>query len=166
VAHSYLLSFLVRRHALLKAGFVKKHSHPWLVWKPLGGTPEVVSVNVAETASPGHDGAVPTVAPGDALCFELTGASRLHVGRASAGELVVTHEEPQQIFCTVAHAGGTWLVSAAQGMSEMLVSGDPLAPGIEVPLLEGAKLDLDGLSLVFWDAKSFAKWVGEQARRL
>jgi hypothetical protein len=135
------------------------------VWKPHDGLPEPVTASVAETWAPGREGP-PTVPAGDALCFELvraqSGSTRYRVGRTENDELVLSTEALPREFCAVAHAGGGWLVSASPGMSAMSISGDPLAPGIEVPLIEGAVLDLDGLSLSFMGAKSFTTWVAAQ----
>jgi hypothetical protein len=162
-ANEYLLSFLIRRYLLVGDKFVVRHPHAWLVWEPIEGTTEVVGSNAAETWIPGRD-VKRTVSVGDALCFELVASSpeaRFHVGR-SRGQLIISPNEVEQTYCVLA-LKDSWSVAAAAGMTAMEVSGNPLAPGIEVPLQDGARLELDELRLVFYEAAMFAQRIASFA---
>lgn len=166
---AYLLSYLARQYAILKASFDARHRQAWLVWEPGTWNAPPANAAVSETRLPSQR-ARPSPIGDDALCFELLtkpdAAKAYRIGRADDSELVLSDATVSREHCTLRCEGGRWYVKASPTVKSMTVDGKNLGAGNEVQLRSGHSLQLGEVRLTFMDPNPFIERVASAAGRL
>lgn len=158
-APAFFFSLLQRQLAFGEEIFARRYPDCWLVWEA-GGTPghlSDVSLSVVETGvAPTRKG---TPRPGnhDSLCFALKGfdGEPLRIGRALDNELVVAEPTVSRLHAQLVPSGADWHLVTLSQKRETLVAGKVLDPGVSVKLAPGVSVELGGVKLTFYDARTF-----------
>lgn len=155
---AFLMSLLMRQHALANDKFLTRYPHSWLVWEPgpdaLPGSG--VDVSVAETRA-GSTGGPQRPIGVDVLCFalKLPEGSAIKVGRAADNELVVSDPMVSRLHARLDLAGAEWSLVPLSETKKTTVDGLEIARGTPVKLKSGQVLELGGVKVSFYDAATF-----------
>ncbi|MFZ5470915.1 MAG: FHA domain-containing protein [Myxococcota bacterium] len=151
---SYMMSFLTNRLLLLKEKFGAQHAGPWLVWEPgdwhapLGRAATVKTIILEKNPS--------APAKGDALCFQLAASKpSLKVGRDPGCDVVLNDATVSREHLRLEKdAAGAWWAQPTSSERPVRCQDQVVAFGAKVQLHSGARLDLGGAQLTFYDTEA------------
>jgi hypothetical protein len=155
------LTFFARQHLMLKEGFIAKHPEPWLVWQATAD--QKSTAGAEDTWVPGQS--EPAKA-GDPLCFELTGLQRFRIGSVAGNEVIIYEPSVGAEHCVLTKDAGGWQVTAGETMPSIVVSGNPVAQGIAVPLSSGDVLEVGEVRVTFLSPEAFAQRAAAAAAKM
>ena len=158
-AKPQLLSLVLRRYIVERAGFPDAHPDFWVVWERGSWTPPAADKNtVVRSAAPASEPA----GGGDALCFELKGSARaacsFRVGRADESDIAVTDGTVSRTHLVLSRdSEGKWAFQVAPSAKVVFRGMPHIVPGADVAIASGEQLELGTVRLTFYDASGFVQ---------